>query len=104
MSAAFGDRDEDRVHLLTQLLQEPGWKARYDAIRPVQALIEGWRGSYQELVLLIGEQLMDPQPHGRRIARGRVLFCTCLSSGGNSCCSPAQPSPGPGWQGARAHG
>jgi len=62
VSVAFGDRVEDRVHLLTQLLREPRWEARYDAIRPAQVLIEGWRGSYRELVFLIGEQLMDPRP------------------------------------------
>jgi hypothetical protein len=62
LSAAFGDRVEDRAGLLTRLLRAPAWETRYDAIRPARALMQGWRGEYQELVFLIGEQLMDPQP------------------------------------------
>jgi hypothetical protein len=62
LSRALGDRVDDRIQLLTALLREPDWERRYDAIRPAMVLIQGWRGPYQELVFLIGEQLLDPQP------------------------------------------
>ena len=69
-SAAFGDRVEDRVELLTRLLREEGWEARHDALRPAKVLIEGWRGSYEEIVFLVGEQLLDPHPRLAAVAAG----------------------------------
>jgi hypothetical protein len=72
LSAAFGDRVEDRTELLARLLRAPAWEARYDAIRPAAAVMRGWRGEYQELVYLIGEQLMSPQPRLCHVA-GQTL-------------------------------
>jgi len=62
ISRALAHRVGERIDLLVALLHAPDWERRYDAIRPAQALIDGWRGEYEELVFLIGQQLLDPQP------------------------------------------
>jgi hypothetical protein len=72
LSAAFGDRAGDRAGLLTRLLRAPAWETRYDAVRPAGVLISGWRGDYEELVFLIGEQLNGPHPRLCPVA-GQVL-------------------------------
>lgn len=68
VSGALGDRVEVRVQLLTRLLREPGWEARFDALRSANVLMQGWRGSYEELVFLMGEQLGDPHPRIAAVA------------------------------------
>ncbi|MEJ3653647.1 HEAT repeat domain-containing protein [Actinomycetes bacterium KLBMP 9759] len=62
LSMALDDRVDERIALLTHLLDEPSWEARHDAIRPASALIRTWRGDFHDLVRLIGAQLVDPNP------------------------------------------
>jgi hypothetical protein len=79
-SVSLGDRVEERVQLLTQLLREPGWEVRYDALRPAKVLIEGWRGSYEELVFLLGEQLLDPHPRLPAVAASALEYLDVLAA------------------------
>ncbi len=59
---ALGDRVPERIELLVALLRAPDWERRINAVRCAAALIQGWRGHYQELVARVGEQLADPEP------------------------------------------
>jgi hypothetical protein len=72
LCSALGGRVEDRVELLGTLLLEPGWEPRLDAISPAGQLIGEWRGSFADLVFLIGQQLLDPNARLRDCA-ARVL-------------------------------
>ncbi|WP_173071000.1 PBS lyase [Phytohabitans houttuyneae] len=72
LSVALGDRVDDRVRLLTELLRAPAWEARYDALRPASVLISGWRGPYQEIVALVGEQLLATEPRLNAVAAGAL--------------------------------
>ena len=79
-SVSLGDNVEERVRLLTQLLREPGWEARHDALRPASVLIEGWRGSYEELITLLGEQLLDPHPRLPAVAASALEYLGVLAA------------------------
>lgn len=80
LSDALGEHVEDRVRLLTELLGAPGWEARHDAIRPAKVLMEIWRGQYQELVVLIGEQLADPEPGLPEVAAAALEYLDALAA------------------------
>ncbi|MEV8441395.1 HEAT repeat domain-containing protein [Actinosynnema sp. NPDC051121] len=62
LSRALGDRVEDRTRLLVPLLESPDWEQRLDAVRVARALVEHWRGDHRELVRLIADQLLAPEP------------------------------------------
>jgi hypothetical protein len=72
VSASLGDRVDDRIQLLAALLRSPDWEQRIDALVPASNLIQGWRGRYDELVALVGEQLVDERLAG---PAARVLEC-----------------------------
>lgn len=57
------DRVAERTALLTDQLRSPDHQQRIDALRMSSGLIRAWRGSYEELVRLVGEQLATPS-HG----------------------------------------
>ncbi|CAM5726543.1 hypothetical protein SBADM41S_09124 [Streptomyces badius] len=52
----------DRTALLADQLRSPDRRQRIDAVRMSGGLIRAWRGPYEELVALVGEQLSDPEP------------------------------------------
>ncbi|MFE3519023.1 HEAT repeat domain-containing protein [Streptomyces sp. NPDC059166] len=62
LHAGLGDRVADRTALLKDQLGSPDPGQRLDAVRMSGGLIGGWRGSYEELVRLVGTQLSDPEP------------------------------------------
>lgn len=62
LSTSLGERVDDRVELLATLLRAPEWEARHDAVYPARTLIQDWRGDFEELVFLLGEQLADAEP------------------------------------------
>ena len=62
VSWAFADRVDDRAALLAAQLRSPDWARRRDTLFAADDLVRGWRGDYRELVLLIADQLQDPQP------------------------------------------
>lgn len=68
LHGALGDRVEDRVALLTDQLCSPDEGQRLDAVRMSGGLIRVWRGPYDELVRLVGEQLAEPDPRLRDAA------------------------------------
>jgi hypothetical protein len=80
LSRALGDRVEERLQLLTGLLRASDWEARHDAIRPARTLIEDWRGPYEELVELIGEQLADPRPRLAGVAAHALEYLDALAA------------------------
>lgn len=65
------DRPDDvptRIALIENELQHPDPDRRIDALRLASELIRGWRGSYANLVTLIGAQLAAPETQVRRMA------------------------------------
>ncbi|MFD0201883.1 MULTISPECIES: hypothetical protein [Saccharothrix] len=62
LSGRLGDRVEDRTRLLVPLLESADWEPRLDAVRVARYLVEAWRGDHREVVRLIGEQLLAPEP------------------------------------------
>ncbi|PSL51892.1 hypothetical protein B0I31_11788 [Saccharothrix carnea] len=62
LSGQLGDRVEDRTRLLAGLLESADWEPRLDAVRAASYLVEVWRGDHREVVRLIGEQLLAPEP------------------------------------------
>ncbi|MFF2405833.1 HEAT repeat domain-containing protein [Streptomyces sp. NPDC058092] len=56
------DRVAERTALLSDQLRSPDRRQRIDALRMSSGLIRVWRGSYEELVRLVGEQLATPEP------------------------------------------
>ncbi|MCX4819370.1 PBS lyase [Streptomyces sp. NBC_01142] len=62
LHSGLGDRVDDRIALLADQLCSPDWGQRIDAVRMSSGLLGTWRGAYEELVGLIGEQLADPEP------------------------------------------
>jgi HEAT repeat protein len=62
LHSGLGDRVDDRIALLADQLCSPDWGQRIDAVRMSSGLLRTWRGAYEELVSLIGEQLADPEP------------------------------------------
>ncbi|MEE1741468.1 PBS lyase [Streptomyces sp. BE147] len=62
LHVGLDDRVDDRTALLADQLRSPDRWQRVDAVRMSGGLIRAWRGSYDGLVRLIGEQLADPEP------------------------------------------
>ncbi|MEU5162426.1 PBS lyase [Streptomyces sp. NPDC020875] len=62
LHAGLGDRVDDRIALLADQLCSPDWGQRIDAVRMSGGLMRTWRGDYDELVSLIGDQLDDEEP------------------------------------------
>ncbi|MFF3453655.1 PBS lyase [Streptomyces sp. NPDC002730] len=77
LHSGLGDRVDDRTALLTDQLCSPDWGQRIDAVRMSSGLLRTWRGAYEELVGLIGEQLGDPEPRLAEAAADALeeLFC-----------------------------
>ncbi|MEU8524532.1 hypothetical protein AB0C77_02855, partial [Streptomyces sp. NPDC048629] len=68
LHTALDDRVDDRIALIVAQLQSPDWGQRADAIWMCGGLIRVWRGRYEEVVRLVGEQLADPEPRVREAA------------------------------------
>ncbi|BAU86034.1 O-succinylbenzoic acid-CoA ligase [Streptomyces laurentii] len=68
LHTALDDRVDDRHALLLAQLRSPDWGQRSDAIWLAGGLIRIWRGRYEEVVRLVGEQLSDPEPRLREAA------------------------------------
>lgn len=62
LHVGLDDRVAERTALLTDQLCSPDRWQRIDAVRMSSGLIRAWRGSYAELVRLVGEQLASPEP------------------------------------------
>lgn len=62
LHVGLDDRVAERTALLTDQLRSPDRRQRIDALRMCSGLIRTWRGSYGELVRLVGEQLATPDP------------------------------------------
>ncbi|MGW1127719.1 PBS lyase [Streptomyces sp. NPDC002526] len=76
LHAGLDDRVAERVALLTDQLRSPDPWQRVDAVRMSDRLIGGRRGSYAELVRLVGEQLAAPEP---RLAESAARLLAGLS-------------------------
>ncbi|MFF5918604.1 PBS lyase [Streptomyces flavochromogenes] len=68
LHAALDDRVDDRIALILAQLRSPDWGQRSDAIWLCGGLIRIWRGRYEEVVRLVGDQLNDPEPRLREAA------------------------------------
>ncbi|MER8231713.1 PBS lyase [Streptomyces sp. NPDC094049] len=68
LHAALDDRVDDRIALILAQLRSPDWGQRSDAIWLCGGLIRVWRGRYEEVVRLVGEQLHDSEPRLREAA------------------------------------
>lgn len=62
LHVGLDDRVGDRTALLIDQLRSPDRWQRIDAVRMSGGLMRAWRGSYEELVALVGAQLADPEP------------------------------------------
>ncbi|MFD0025336.1 HEAT repeat domain-containing protein [Streptomyces sp. NPDC058382] len=62
LHVGLDDRVAERTALLTDQLCSPDRWQRIDAVRMSSGLIRAWRGSYGELVRLVGEQLCAAEP------------------------------------------
>jgi hypothetical protein len=62
LHGGLDDRVADRTALLTDQLRSPDPWQRTDAVRMSGGLIRAWRGTYEEVVRLVGVQLTDPEP------------------------------------------
>lgn len=62
LHVGLDDRVAERTALLTEQLCSPDRWQRIDAVRMSSGLIRAWRGSYGELVRLVGEQLGAAEP------------------------------------------
>ncbi|MDX2918986.1 PBS lyase [Streptomyces sp. NE06-03C] len=62
LHVGLDDRVGDRTALLADQLRSPDRRQRIDAVRMSGGLIRAWRGPYEQLVALVGEQLSDPEP------------------------------------------
>ncbi|MEU9203949.1 PBS lyase [Streptomyces sp. NPDC048332] len=62
LHVGLDDRVADRTALLTDQLCSPDPGQRIDAVRMSGGLIRSWRGSYGELVRLVGDQLVSDEP------------------------------------------
>ncbi|MGW0935352.1 PBS lyase [Streptomyces sp. NPDC002666] len=62
LHVGLDDRVADRTALLTDQLCSPDPGQRIDAVRMSSGLIRAWRGSYGELVRLVGDQLVSDEP------------------------------------------
>ncbi|KOX33673.1 MULTISPECIES: HEAT repeat domain-containing protein [unclassified Streptomyces] len=68
LHTALDDRVDDRIALVLAQLRSPDWGQRSDAIWLCGGLIRVWRGRYEEVVRLVGDQLQDPEPRLREAA------------------------------------
>ncbi|MCX5393174.1 PBS lyase [Streptomyces sp. NBC_00094] len=68
LHSALDDRVDDRIALILTQLRSPDRWQRSDGIWLCGGLIRVWRGRYEEVVRLIGEQLHDPDPRLREAA------------------------------------
>ncbi|MFF5788902.1 PBS lyase [Streptomyces sp. NPDC012693] len=68
LHAALDDRVDDRIALILAQLRSPDWGQRSDAIWLCGGLMRIWRGRYEEVVRLVGDQLHDPEPRLREAA------------------------------------
>lgn len=68
LHTALDDRVEDRIALVLAQLRSPNPGRRADAIWLCGGLIRMWRGPYEEVVRLVGAQLVDPDPRLRDAA------------------------------------
>ncbi|MFF5634399.1 PBS lyase [Streptomyces sp. NPDC012825] len=68
LHTALDDRVDDRIALVLAQLCSPDWGQRSDAIWLCGSLIRVWRGRYEEVVRLVGDQLHDPEPRLREAA------------------------------------
>ncbi|GGV78848.1 hypothetical protein GCM10015535_14150 [Streptomyces gelaticus] len=62
LHVGLDDRVAERTALLADQLRSADRRQRIDALRMSSGLIRTWRGSYEELVRLVGEQLATPDP------------------------------------------
>ncbi|MFB7912843.1 HEAT repeat domain-containing protein [Streptomyces sp. NPDC056061] len=62
LHAGLDDRVAERTALLADQLRSPDRGQRIDALRMSGGLIRSWRGGYEELIRLVGEQLATPEP------------------------------------------
>ncbi|MFI8002441.1 PBS lyase [Streptomyces sp. NPDC086010] len=62
LHSGLDDRVADRTALLADQLGSPDPWQRIDAVRMSGGLMRAWRGSYEDLVRLVGVQLADPEP------------------------------------------
>ncbi|WP_406284009.1 PBS lyase [Streptomyces sp. NBC_00209] len=76
LHAGLDDRVAERAALLADQLRSPDPWQRVDAVRMSDRLIGGRRGSYAELVRLVGEQLAAPEP---RLAESAAQLLAGLS-------------------------
>lgn len=83
LHVGLDDRVGDRTALLADQLRSPDRWQRIDAVRMSGGLIRAWRGSYEELVALVGEQLADPEPRLAEAASHVLeeLFCLAAPAG-----------------------
>ncbi|MFF9345965.1 HEAT repeat domain-containing protein [Streptomyces sp. NPDC014734] len=62
LHVGLDDRVAERSALLADQLRSPDRHQRIDALRMSNGLIRSWRGGYEELIRLVGEQLATPEP------------------------------------------
>ncbi|MEU2545203.1 HEAT repeat domain-containing protein [Streptomyces roseolus] len=68
LHGALDDRVDDRIALILAQLRSPDPGQRSDAIWLCGGLIRLWRGRYEEVVALVGAQLVDPDARLRDAA------------------------------------
>ncbi|MFF8830101.1 PBS lyase [Streptomyces sp. NPDC015131] len=68
LHGALDDRVEDRIALICAQLRSPDRDQRADAVWMCGGLVRTWRGAYDEVVRLAGEQLAEPEPRLREAA------------------------------------
>jgi hypothetical protein len=98
LSTALGDRVEERAALLGTLARSPHWEARHDALRVAGALMQGWRGDYEDLVAAIGGQLADSHPRITAAAADTLHHLDVLAAPAADALArhlAANPQPGP---------
>ncbi|TXS57880.1 HEAT repeat domain-containing protein [Streptomyces sp. t39] len=70
LHTGLGDRVEDRIALLADQLSRTDRDRRLDAVRMSENLLRTWRGAYDDLVVLLGEQVGDCEPRLADAAAG----------------------------------
>ncbi|WP_327708823.1 PBS lyase [Streptomyces sp. NBC_00464] len=80
LHVGLDDRVADRTALLTDQLCSPDPGQRIDAVRMSSGLIRAWRGSYEELVRLVGEQLTSDEPKLAEAASHVLEELFCLAA------------------------
>ncbi|MGA4941032.1 HEAT repeat domain-containing protein [Streptomyces cinereoruber] len=98
LHAALDDRVDDRIALILAQLRSPDRWQRSDAIWLCGGLIRVWRGRYEEVVRLVGDQLHDPEPRLREAAASFLerLFELGAPAADALAARLAQSPPGPG--------